>query len=374
MGYGWRRCVASFGEQCHDGEMPNSPTSPPQALDDAWDVAPEAQGIDAWLHVFRRERVAVELAIHQRLPLERREAILRSAQAAMPDEGSDDVVELEAIATKLEVKLDEMLTVLLGRAAGPLSKVRLPPALEVADDLELLRHPICRDERRWLFVGRMLEILDQYRGHGRSLVLEQRKRLLDRLEAGVKTVTSTVQKLDSYLVVEQAFDLDQRAQVTQMLESVQQLQELYRSTLQSRGDGGLEAVLEDNYYTLKGQFLLACAKLAFQLYGQVAKDHLEALLALKSVYILQVPGTKQEEDQTEEAKRKYLERVMQRALTQVHGRAQRESWPVLPVLRLYKYDSRFGRTPPLHKKVCAAGDGESPGALTDYGASLVSNL
>lgn len=292
----------------------------------------------------------------------------------MPDEGSDDVVELEAIATKLEVKLDEMLTVLLGRAAGPLSKVRLPPALEVADDLELLRHPTCQDERRWLFVGRMLEILDQYRGHGRSLVLEQRKRLLDRLEAGVKTVTSTVQKLDSYLVVEQAFDLDQRAQVAQMLESVRQLQELYSSTLQSRGDGGLEAVLEDNYYTLKGQFLLACAKLAFQLYGQVAKDHLEDLLALKSVYILQVPGTKPEEDQTEEAKRKYLERVMQRALTQVHGRAQRESWPVLPVLQLYKYDSRFGRTPPLHKKVCAAGDGESPGALTDYGASLLSNL
>jgi hypothetical protein len=333
----------------------------------------EVHAIDAWLQAFRVQCAAVEKAMHEKRSLFEREEILYNAQAAMPDEAFDDVLELEKIANLLDDKFDEMLSVLLKRATGLLSNISLPPKLEIPVDLELLRNPICRVERRWLFVGRMLEILDQYRGRGHALVLEQRNRLLKNLVTGVKTVTSTVQKLDSYLVVEQAFDLGQREQITQLLATLGQLPGLYQETLQSRGAGGLTAVLEKNAYTLKGQFLLACAKLSFQLYGHVAIEHLEALLTLKSLYILQVPGTTPDPDSNVDTEYKYLDRIMQRALAQVTGRAQRESWVVLPVLHLYKYNTRFGRMP-ARQRVGQDDHSSAHGALTSHGTSLISNL
>ena len=120
---------------------------------------------------------------------------------------------------------------------------------------------------------------------------------------------------------------------------------LYRDTLHSRDDDGLEAVLEKNYHTIKAQFLNVCAKLALQLYGHVSKEHFESLLNLKALYVLQVPGTPHRPDRdSADAERKYLDRALRRALTQISGTAQRERWPVLPVLQLYQYNGRFAHT------------------------------
>lgn len=310
------------------------------------ETTPQTRELDAWLLVFQQHRGLVETAIFEGRPLEERRRIIHTAQAEMPEISSTDLDELDSLAVTLDNKLGEMCSVVLGTAEGATSRIQLPPQLKIPEHLPRLMQTTCREERRWLFAGRMLEILDQYRDDGRYLVLKERDRLLSKLQSGITKVASAVAELNSYLLVEHAFDLEQRAQITQYLERGNQLSVLYKETLQSSGAGGIEAVLEDNYYTLKAQFLLTCAKLVFQLYGHASREHLEALLALKSLYVFQVPGTAPEEAQSADSASKYLNRIISRALDQVRDRARREDWPVRPILELYRYDARFGRKRP----------------------------
>lgn len=313
-----------------------------------------------WLQAFQQHRGSVETAISEKRPLKEREEILISALNAMPEVFTDDIEDLEKLAVALNDKLEEMSAVVLGHAKGDLSQIRLPPQLAIPDDLKLLMRPTCRDERRWLFTGRMLEILDQYRERGRYLVLKERDRLLGKLQSGVTKVVSAVEELNNHLLVEQAFDLEQRAQITHSLESINRLSMLYQETLQSSGADGVEAVLEDNDYPMKAQFLLACAKLVFQLYGHVSREHLEDLLKLKSLYVFRVPGSNPEKAQNADSSRKYLDRIISRALLQVLGRARREAWPVRPILELYQYDARLGRAQPRKQRERSSGELDVP--------------
>lgn len=312
------------------------------------DLTPWQAQVNQWIAAFRVQRVAIERGIRENQPLDVRSDALIAANRALPDEAFDDVVELEAIADRLEGKLKEMARAILH------AEVKLPGALSDVQekcDLTLLQNDVCRDERRWLFVGGMVEILFQYRDRGQALVLGKRDQLLKRLAASADGISRIIRRLDGYLVIEQAIDVEQREEISRMLDSVGRVHAIYDHALRTGGDAGIEAVLEDNYEKLKGQFLLACAQLSLQLYGNVSIALLEDLHTLKSFHIFIAPGVGPEWTNSADADRKYFERSMKRALARVYEQARKESWPTWPIVELYQYNLRFGRKAPrAHQK------------------------
>lgn len=342
-------------------------------LGGACDTTDEDQlGIETWLQAFRTQRDLVEHGIRQGLPLEARRQALRNAKLALPEVDLNDLTGLEAVADSLERKLGEMLDVILGRATGPLADVRLPRDFEAIPNMSHLSHPTYGEERQWLFIGSAQEILYEYRDRGRAFVLNERNLRLKDLSAGVKKMAGAIEALNSHLVVEQAFDLAERQEIAQTIDTAQRIKMMYESALRSGGDDSIEAVLENNANVFKAQFTLSCAKLALRLYGHVAKAHLQDLLSLKSIYVLQVPLVGDDLSRQEDAERKYLERSMERAMTGIYKRARQGAWPVWPLLQLYKYDTRFGCTPPKKRPgVLDEGLSSAPPPETRTGGSIL---
>jgi hypothetical protein len=313
------------------------------------EVRPDASPRKIWLDAFLVQRKLIEQGIRDGLPLDQRAERLRHGQLALPTEDLEDFDEIERIATLLDDKFDELLDIVLASTSSAKLTAKLPPQLEITAQTGLLRDRICREERIWLFVGGMQEILYQYRDRGSALIIEKRNTLLPLLSTSLERALNAVTQLNGYLVVEQAFDAEQLRQINQLLEIAPRGRGFYETALTTCGKAGIEALLEENQNLLRTQFTVACAQLCLQLFGNVSKSILQNLLTLKSIYILQLIPSEPDTTKAIDAERKYVERCIDRALKRIYNRAQREAWPVWPVLQLYHYDARLGRSKPKNR-------------------------
>lgn len=311
-----------------------------ETIDQNADIAERAR----WLQAFTAQRKVVEQGIHDRLPLAERTRRLRQAEAALPEEGVEDIRHLCAIADLLEDKLIEMLNVALGRATGTLAETHLPPGFQPKQEWEALRHPTCREERRWLFVGGMQEILHHYRDSGLALVAKERKSLLNRLSSDTKRVLLDLNRLDSHLVVSLGLSDADRAQITQFRTAALVVNTLYTAALGSDA-GGVNDLLENSNNRFRVQYLATSAQLCLKLYGNVSIFHFRQLWLLKSMYPLLPP----EADPAifleglDDSERQRFQRSVAGSINRLSKQAAGDALSIWPILQIYRSDARFGR-------------------------------
>jgi len=242
--------------------------------------------------------------------------------------------ELRKVADKLEEKLVEMANAIID------AKIQLPKtltdSLHIPDVIDLMEEGR-NEERSWLFIGGMVEILFKYRNQGAALVLNELDKLLKRLDSSAKGIIAIIGELDDHLVIEQSIDIDQREQISKFLNAVHQTRKIYN-------ENNIRPFLENNPLQLRSQFLLACAQLSLQLYGNVSIKHLTDLYEMKCIYKFNVAGAFGVSMPLADDEYKYFERKLNMVLDRVYNNVRRESWPIL---HLYKHNKRFGRKEPL---------------------------
>lgn len=296
-----------------------------------------------WLEAFAVQRRIVEQGICDGISLAERATRLHQAEAALPVEALEDMQHLHAIAALLDDKLIEMLDVAQRRAPATLSETRLPPKLQPDPAWDVLRMPICREERRWLFVGGMQEILHHYRDSGRVLVMEEREKLLNQLSSRITHLLATLDQLDSHLVVALGLSDAERGQIAQFRAQARDVNALYATAL--GGELGIHSLLENSFNRYRVQFLATTAQLCLRLYGNVSIPHLRELWLLKSMYPLLPPEVDPASllASLPDAERQRFQRSIDGALRRLCQQAERDALPIWPILQVYRYNPRFGR-------------------------------
>lgn len=352
-------------------------------LEDDIDPEPDFdQGIDiaeraAWLKTFTVQRKIIEQGIRDNLPLTDRATRLTQAEAVLPVEGLEDMRHLDVIAGMLEDKLTEMLDVAQGRARGKLAAMRLPPDFKSDPSWDELRRPACRAERRWLFIGGMQEILHHYRDSGQVLILEERDRLLKQLTSSINHLRTTIDQLDSHLVVALALSDGDRAQIAQFRALAPAIDTLYKSALGAASETDLQALLENSFNRFRVQFLATSAQLCLKLYGNVSIFHLRELWLLKSMYPLLPPEADPATllESLADADRQRFQRSISGAINRLCKQAERDAAPIWPILQIYRFNPRYGRDL-VKKRVAQASEGLASAAppTDDFGASWIPGI
>jgi hypothetical protein len=331
----------------------------------------------AWLDVFSAQRKIIVQGIIDGLPLSERAKRLRIAEASLPDVALEDLPHLDVIAGLLDDKMIEMLEVIQKRAKRPLSQTRLPADLEPNPEWDSLNHDTCRLERRWLFVGGMQEILFHYRDSARVLILDEIKKLLSQLSTSMAKTLAVLDQLDSHLVVSLVVsDLD-RALVNKFRELTPEINTLYKNALGQTRDTGLQALLENSLNRYRIQFLATTAQLCLKIYGNVSIYHLRELWLLKSMYPLLQPATDPEGfiKNLADDEHKALQRSIDGSLNRLCKQAERDSLAIWPILRLYRYNPKFGRRltkPPKDDDTEGFASIQPPS--DGYGASIIRGI
>ena len=299
-----------------------------------------------WLQAFKAQRTIIEQGIRDHLPPAERSVRLHLAEAALPVEELEDMQHLITIANLLEGKLVEMLDVAQGRAHGALTAPRLPPGFKANRTWDNLILPVCSDERRWLFVGGMQEILHHYRDSGRVLILEERDRLLKQLSSNINHLQTTFDQLDSHLVVALALSDGDRVQIAQFRALAPVIDTLYKSALAAKPKTGFQALLENSFNRFRIQFLATSAQLCLKLYGNVSIFHLKELWLLKSMYPLLPPEADPATflEALEDSDRQRFQRSITGAINRLSKQAERDAAPIWPILQIYRFNPRYGRS------------------------------
>lgn len=296
-----------------------------------------------WREAFRTHRRLVQLGITARKPRPERMATLKQAKLAVPDLQTDDDSDLEIIANGLEAKLSEMVGIIRGTARGKLIYTARPPTFDTETLPGDLLEDYWRDERRWLFTCGALELLHDYRDHGRHLLLKMRQDLLKTLASGVSQVSETIDALNSHLLVEACLDASEHEEIANATETIRNAHTLYNERLSSAGAQGLTGVMDSNWYRVRNQYTVTGTLLALRIYGHITTDALERLLTLKTVSYLDRSTDSYALAEVTEAERKHNERNRARAVTAIMQSARRANWPILSVLQLYRHNQRYGR-------------------------------
>ena len=295
-----------------------------------------------WRSAFRKHQELVREGIATHRPRPEREATLKQAKL-VPDFETDDVGDLEIVASILENKLCDMVAVVKGEARGDLAYVATPPDLAIDSLPADLLDDFCVEERRWLFVGGALEMIHDYRDRGRHLLLKERQGLLRSLHDGISQISNAISELNSHLLVEYVLSDGQHAEIAGAIQRIRAAHSQYETFLTSTGHDGLSGVMEKNWYRIRNQFTVACTLLALRIYGNITKDALERLLVIKSVGYLELPSDGPPTQVPSDAERKHNERNRVRAVAAVTRSAKGSRSPVWPILQLYLYNARYGR-------------------------------
>lgn len=311
-----------------------------------------------WLEAFKAQRTIIEQGIRDRLPLAERTARLLQAEAALPEEDLEDMRHLITVAKLLEEKLTEMLDVAKGKARDALTTTRLPPNFKVEPSLGDLRSDTSVNERRWLFIGGMQEILHHYRDSGRVLILEERDRLLKQLSSNIHHLHAALDQLDSHLVVALATSESDRLRIAQFRALAPEIHTRYQSVLGATPETGLQALLENSANRFRVQFLATSAQLCLRLYGNVSIFHLRELWLLKSMYPLLPPEADPATflENLDDAQRQRFQRSINGALHRLCKQTENDASPIWSILQIYRYNPRFGRSF-AKKKVVTTNDG-----------------
>jgi hypothetical protein len=304
----------------------------------------ETEKLKDWLEIFKVQRPLVEIGIRQGHDDSKRRAVLGTALELLPEHDFTDSADLDDVFTLLDDKLVEMVDVIKGYGGDRLARVKLPCPLDGRDYVDQLNAQIARDERRFLFEGGIREKLYQYRDQGVAMVAADRRRLLKKLYSGIDQVRESIIALNAYLVVTDSFALEQNRLIEQMLQTGGDVEVLYDTVLTAEGEASITSLLKANGYQLRTQFTVACGRLCLRLFGHVSDEILQKLLMLKSIDYLNRWDIELAPDGVLEAERKRLERDINAALSRMPARSKQENWPVLPLLQLFSYNLRYGRS------------------------------
>ena len=242
----------------------------------------------------------------------------------------------------LEKKLNEMISVLRGQKHSLIDRDCLPAHLIDVEGVELLRQEYLIKERAFLFKGLIREVVHEYRDEGKALIAAERNKLVENLEQGLDATEKAVRDFNSYLLIRQELADESTECISAMYEAMEKLESLYRFMA---FDDSFEPLLQANRFQIRTQYVVACAKICLQLYGNVSPEILKLLLSLKSMDYMNRWDIGQIDDGTREAERKRLDREIDHALPRMRERAKRGNWPTLPLLELFLLNPKYGCKP-----------------------------
>jgi hypothetical protein len=317
--------------------------------------------LERWILAFKRYSTGIERGMRDEISLPQRQQLRDLANEELDALAVDFdeptmAGDLNEIFDLLEVKLAEMADVLSEPMLQSKLGIKLPQlphstGIDQSGDAlkedKPVKFSLYQSDRKFLFIGYMLEILYQYRDQGKALVADKRETLLDKLDSRVRSVQSVITEIHSFLVVDQFFDEELLDEVAAMLQSGRNLSDRYREILRGRGDQGVSSALQKNGYQLRTQFTLACANVCFRLFGHVSNDILQKMLLLKSTEYLSQWNTSKPSGSICDAERQHFDRVRIQALERACRYAKRGSWPTYPILLLYSENKKFGNSPAL---------------------------
>lgn len=299
-----------------------------------------------WLSAFRRERKNLEGLSKKGAEPDIRKAALRKA--------TDDLSKLTLITIQsedkalsiaidlLEQKLNEMISVLRGQKHSLIDRECLPAHLIDVGGIDLLRQNYLAEERAFLFKGLIREVVHEYRDEGKALVAAERNKLVANLKKGLDATEEAVRDFNSYLLIRQELADETIECISAMYEAMEKLEGIYNSIA---FDDNFESLLQANRFQLRNQYVVACAKICLQLYGNVSPEILKLLLSLKSMDYMNRWDMGRIDDDTREAERKRLEREIKNSLPRMRERAKRGNWPTLPLLELFLHNPKYGCKP-----------------------------
>lgn len=300
----------------------------------------------AWIAGFREQRAFVLHGIEEGQSDEARHlTVERAAQALFGNRGStvpfEEYVELNGCARALDDKLQEMLAVLSGQKPSGKTKVRIPDN-PLGWSTDQLTSVVCAEERRFLFVGGMLEIIHRLRDLKHAMTLKVRDQLLDQLANSTASLRNTIEQLNTFDLVEVNTSAAQRRRVEALLTQADKAREFYQQIL-SPADSDLSATLAARGGLLVRRQYIECAfDLALQLYGVETLAFEELLWNLKGIDDPDI--VPEDERPTQENLASFMDDCRTRVMERVLRRAKDEKWALLPVLQLFYIPrSRFGR-------------------------------
>lgn len=301
--------------------------------------------LGAYVEVFNAHRLGIESGIRQGDSEVQRSAKLDAAETHLEAAWSISGEELIDITGELENKLLEMIDAIQGRRRGAEPR-QLPEGVTDGLMIHSLKRSIAARERAFLFTSAMHEILHKYRDNGLALIATERNLRIKKLEAAVSSLIKTVAALRCHLIIEQSLSVNQRIGIDAALSGASQTYQVLSEVAMSSGENGLKTMLEDNFNKVRTQYTIACAHLCLITFGNVSREIMRKLLGLKSTHYLVKIESAEKPRRKQESEDKLIDRQLKRALGLAMKRAQSDDLPILPILKLFSYDTRFGHQAP----------------------------